>query len=132
MRLLADESVDRAIIVRLRRDGHEVASVAEESPGLGDEEVLSLAYGQGLVLISADKDFGELVHRRRRPHAGVVLLRFSGLTEDEKCGLVSSVISEHAADRLQAVLDAGVFEGEDEFEAAVKSEIAELRAPEAR
>ena len=37
-----------------------------------------------------------------------------------------------AADRLQAVLDSGVFEGEDEFESAVKAEIADLRAPEAR
>lgn len=86
MRMLADESVDRPLIVRLRQDGHEVASIAEESPGIPDDEVLDRAYGDGVVLLSADKDFGELVYRRRRPHAGILLVRLSGLSESEKSG----------------------------------------------
>lgn len=43
MKILADESVDNGIVVRLRKDGHEVGYVAEMSPGIMDEEVLVLA-----------------------------------------------------------------------------------------
>lgn len=98
MKLLADESVDRPIVLRLRQDGHEVASIAEESPGIGDNDVLSRAYGEGIVLITADKDFGELVFRHKRPHAGILLLRLSGLSESEKCEMASRAIALHAND----------------------------------
>ena len=40
MTFLADECVDRQIVERLRLDGHEVAYVAEMSPGIVDEVVL--------------------------------------------------------------------------------------------
>lgn len=98
MRLLADESVDGPVIDRLRHDGYEVVSVAEESPGAGDDEVLARAYDEGVVLLSADKDFGELVYRHRRPHAGVLLLRLAGLEEAKKCESVSRAVAGHAAD----------------------------------
>lgn len=98
MRLLADESVDGPIVDRLRRDGHAVDAVAEDSPGIGDDEVLARAWAEGVVLISADKDFGELVYRQRRPHAGVLLLRLAGLDEDAKCDLVARVIAERGDD----------------------------------
>lgn len=98
MKLLADESVDRPVIARLRHDGHEVAAIAEDSPGVADDKVLARAHGAGIVLLSADKDFGELVYRQRRPHAGVLLLRLSGLSEDEKCELVARAIAERGAE----------------------------------
>lgn len=56
MRLLADESVDFPIIARLRRDGHEVASIADESPGIRDELVLARAWADGVILLTGDKD----------------------------------------------------------------------------
>ena len=43
MKLLADESEDRPIVLRLRSDGHEVASIAEDSPGIADDVVLARA-----------------------------------------------------------------------------------------
>ena len=107
MRFLADESVDRPIVDRLRRVGHDVAAIAEESPGLKDDAVLARAWLEGVVLITADKDFGELVYRRRRPHAGVLLLRLAGLGEDEKCDLVARAVAARGDDLPQAfsVLD---------------------------
>jgi len=62
---LADESVDRQIVERLRLDGHRVAYVAEMSPGIMDEAVLTESRVSESVLITADKDFGELVFRQR-------------------------------------------------------------------
>jgi hypothetical protein len=56
---LADESVDRQIVERLRLDGHQVAYVAEMSPGIMDEAVLMESRISASVLITADTDFGE-------------------------------------------------------------------------
>jgi predicted nuclease of predicted toxin-antitoxin system len=98
MRLLADESVDGPVVARLRADGHEVAWVAEDAAGAADEAVLARAYGEGIVLVTSDKDFGELVYRQRRPHAGVILLRLSGLDEAGKCELVSRAVGERGVD----------------------------------
>jgi len=102
MRLLADESVDRPVIARLRSDGREVVAIAEESPGVGDDDVLARAYGEGVVLLTVDKDFDELVYRHRRPHAGVLLLRLAGLDEAAKCDLVARAVTERGADLADA------------------------------
>ncbi|MEM0962850.1 MAG: DUF5615 family PIN-like protein [Bacteroidota bacterium] len=68
----------------LRDAGHEVDYVAERNAGLSDSEVLALAHAAGSVLLTADSDFGELVHRQGRVHSGVLLVRFAGLSEDDK------------------------------------------------
>lgn len=98
MNLFADESVDRSIVERLRMDGHQVEYVAELSPSISDEEVLRQANDRGVVLITADKDFGELVFRRSLVHPGVVLLRLGGRPREARCDLVSGVIRDHASE----------------------------------
>jgi predicted nuclease of predicted toxin-antitoxin system len=92
---LADESVDRQIVERLRLDGHQVAYVAEMSPGIMDDVVLMESRTSASVLITADKDFGELVFRRRQASTGVLLVRLWGLGPDAKAALVSRAIQEH-------------------------------------
>ena len=66
MNFLADESVDRPIVDSLRQRGHDVLYVAEMEPGISDDAVLDLANQEGALLLTADKDFGELVFRQRR------------------------------------------------------------------
>ncbi|OGP82372.1 MAG: hypothetical protein A2Y95_05790 [Deltaproteobacteria bacterium RBG_13_65_10] len=102
MNLLADEGVDRAIVHRLRRDGHDVIYVAELSPGITDEQVLEQANGRSAVLLTADKDFGELVFRQGRVHQGVVLLRLAGLANATKAEIVSEICQQRAAELLGA------------------------------
>jgi len=62
----ADESVDWQIVERLRQDGHQVWYVAEMESGISDENVLDLVNKERHLLITADKDFGELVFLQRR------------------------------------------------------------------
>lgn len=78
MNLLADENLDRQIVERLRQDGHFVWYVAEMEPGISDDIVLNLANQEEALLLTGDKDFGELVFRLRRIALGVVLIRLSG------------------------------------------------------
>jgi len=72
--LFADESVDRPVVERLREDSHDIVYVAELAPSITDDEVLQEANSRSAVLVTADKDFGELVFRQRVAHSGVVLL----------------------------------------------------------
>jgi predicted nuclease of predicted toxin-antitoxin system len=98
MNLFADESVERQIVDALRLDGHNVSSVAEMSPSISDDEVLHNANSLGAVLLTADKDFGELVFRLRRVHNGVILLRLPGLPTPEKVALVVQLCRGRAAE----------------------------------
>lgn len=98
MNLVADESVDHPIIARLRLDGHQVIAIAELSPSIPDDAVLLEANNRGALLVTGDKDFGELVFRQRRLHTGVVLIRLSGLAPAAKAVRVSAVFRDHAAE----------------------------------
>jgi predicted nuclease of predicted toxin-antitoxin system len=102
MNLLADEGVDRQIVERLRLDGHAVLYIAEMEPSISDDIVLDRANQRDALLVTADKDFGELVFRQGRINTGVVLLRLGGLALETKAGIVSQVFREHAAAMMQA------------------------------
>ena len=95
MNFLADEGVDFPVVQKLRSDGHAVLYVAEMDPGISDEEVLASANEKDALLLTADKDFGELVYRLRRVSAGVLLMRLAGLSPASKAQLVSSVVHDH-------------------------------------
>ena len=102
MNLLADESVDSPIVDRLRQDGHTVRYIAESDPGIHDGAVLDHANRSAAVLITADKDFSELVFRMGRIHTGVVLIRIAGLSADMKAGIVSDVLTNRGHEMASA------------------------------
>ena len=56
---------------------HNVVSVYSEARGMSDDEVVQKSYEEDRMLITCDKDFGDLVFRGRRSHKGVVLLRLN-------------------------------------------------------
>jgi predicted nuclease of predicted toxin-antitoxin system len=98
MNFIADENIDRQIVERLRYDGHDVRSVAEMDPGISDDEVLDMASRESAILLTADRDFGELVFRQQRIMAGVILVRLAGLSPTKKAVIVSVAISQHIAE----------------------------------
>lgn len=77
MRWLADECVPASLVESLRHAGHDVLYVTEHHAGLHDGGVVELAMREGRLLLTEDKDFGELVFRRGRDVPGIVLLRIS-------------------------------------------------------
>lgn len=97
MNVVADEGVDGPVVQRLRDDGHDVIYVAELSRGVTDDDVLRQANDRNALLVTADKDFGELVFRQRLVHSGVLLLRLEGLSNTTKAGFVAEVFREHGA-----------------------------------
>lgn len=95
MKFVADEGIDAPVVTFLRQKNHQVWYVAEMSPGISDETVLALANQEEAILITADKDFGDLVFRQRRATYGVILLRLHGLALAKKAELVLSTIQQH-------------------------------------
>lgn len=69
--------------------------VAEMQPGIADTDVLAAANREGRPLVTADKDFGELVFRLRQVTTGVVLIRLAGLSVERKEDIVSAALREH-------------------------------------
>ncbi len=76
MRLCANENLPESCILQLRQAGHDVLWIREVAPGCSDEAVLTRARQENRLLITFDKDFGELVfHRGAKASQGIVLFR---------------------------------------------------------
>jgi uncharacterized protein DUF5615 len=79
MRWIANENVSGTVIRGLRQRGHDVVSVKESMHGESDEVILARAQAEQRLVLTHDKDFGELAFRRSLPAAcGIVLFRLSG------------------------------------------------------
>lgn len=93
MNFLADESCAGPVIRALREAGHNVVAIAETEKGATDEQVLQHALDQNRVLITEDRDFGELVFARRRSSAGVILIRFHSRASSAKPATVVEAVT---------------------------------------
>ena len=94
MRFLADESCDFAVVTALRAAGHDLSAVVEINPGAQDDVVLALARSEGRVLLTEDKDFGQLAYAGGHETAGVVLIRFPASARSSLGQAVLSVVAE--------------------------------------
>lgn len=74
MKILLDSCVWGGAVEVLRAGGHEVEVVAEWPRDPGDEEILAYAFQHDQILITLDKDFGELAVVRRQSHSGIIRL----------------------------------------------------------
>jgi predicted nuclease of predicted toxin-antitoxin system len=96
MRFLADENFPRPALEALRKAGWEVVSIAEECPGVPDEDVAALCAAQERILLTFDKDFGELVFRRGLPAgSGVVLFRLTPDSPAEAAEVALALVQSH-------------------------------------
>lgn len=83
----------RRLLVEL---GHDVRLVSEVDPRASDETVLGMAHEEGRVVITEDKDFGELVAVQRRPHSGII--RFLELSVSEQVTAMQEVLNHYRSE----------------------------------
>ena len=95
MKLLADENIDLSVVARLREAGHVVLAVAEMEPSISDDVVLAKANAENAILMTEDKDFGELAFRQSLAHHGVILVRLAGLPGATKATALIHLFEEH-------------------------------------
>lgn len=79
MKLLADECVAGSTVVAMRAAGFDVEWIAETLPGAVDADVLARAFRAGRLLLTEDKDFGELTIRFGHACHGIILVALAGL-----------------------------------------------------
>jgi predicted nuclease of predicted toxin-antitoxin system len=97
MRFLIDESADARMAAYLRNQGHDVTVIAQDYPAsLKDAEILRIAVAEERILITFDRDFGELVFSHGHPHAGVLYFRLGPIDLLTEISRLDHVLATHA------------------------------------
>jgi predicted nuclease of predicted toxin-antitoxin system len=97
---LVDESAGQSLASWLVDQGHEVYSVFDQARGERDEVLINKANEENWILVTSDKDFGELVYRQRRPHKGVILFRLDDFRLENRINVISRLIDQYG-DRIE-------------------------------
>jgi predicted nuclease of predicted toxin-antitoxin system len=81
MKFLANENFPFASIDILRNAGHDVISVGKDFQGITDEEVIEIAINQNRIILTFDRDYGELVFKKKmKPEYGIIYFRWTSFT----------------------------------------------------
>ncbi len=89
MQLLANENFPLVSVQLLRQVGYGIATITEDSPGIEDPEVLARAADEQRIILTFDRDYGELIYRfRLPPPKGVIYLRFRPHTPGEPAAIL--------------------------------------------
>ena len=115
---LANENFPVPSIYLLRNAGYEVAAIIEDSPGIEDTEVMARAVLEQSIILTFDRDYGELIYRRMLPAPwGIIHLRFEPLNPEE------------AGHRLLDLFGADEVTLEDYYTVVDQSQIRQRRLP---
>lgn len=105
MKFLLDANVEYRLATYLLSLDHDVKTIARDYPNaLADQEVLSIAVQEKRVLITNDRDFGELIFRQHLSHCGIIYFRLKNSNDISiKLQWLETVLKVHT-DRLQEYL----------------------------
>ncbi|MBI3353478.1 MAG: DUF5615 family PIN-like protein [Nitrospirae bacterium] len=96
VRFIADVNVEKVIIDYLLENGHDVKWIPDYDCEISDEELLKLANAEKRILITNDKDFGELIFLQKRVAAGIILLRVKGQKAQDKVILIKKLLQNYS------------------------------------
>ena len=102
LRFLIDESTGHAVAMHLRQHGYDALAVSDVMPQADDDSILRFAVTERRVLITNDKDFGEIVYRRRQQHCGILLLRLADVSAVAKKRAALSAIEQYGEQLIDA------------------------------
>lgn len=97
MRFIVDECAGPVLAAWLREGGWETFSVYDDARGSSDDEILAKAAAEDWIIVTTDKDFGEMVYRERRAHRGVILLRLNDERAGNKIAVLDRLLTGHAS-----------------------------------
>ncbi len=92
MKFIADVNVEKSIVDELRNMSYDVMWIVELDPYLEDTEILKIAHRENRILVTNDKDFGEIVFRQKLLSSGILLLRVKGQRVKEKINLLHKIL----------------------------------------
>ena len=95
LKFLVDMGVGIKVEQWLIASNYDVKTVRTIDPKLPDQTILQIASEENRIVVTMDKDFGEMVFRASQAHTGVLLLRLDEATSDEKVRVVAEIIQQH-------------------------------------
>jgi predicted nuclease of predicted toxin-antitoxin system len=96
LKFLVDVGVGKAVEVWLRERGYDTKFVREIDPRTKDIEILRMADSEARMVITMDKDFGELVYNSKSTHSGVLILRLEAATGVEKVEIIKRILETYS------------------------------------
>ncbi len=97
MKFIVDAGVGKLVENWLLANLHDVKSVISINPQMEDAAILALANEENRIVITMDKDFGELIFNGKHSMFGVLLLRLEAATGLEKLHIVQEIFQHHSA-----------------------------------
>jgi predicted nuclease of predicted toxin-antitoxin system len=92
---VADVNIEKLIVDTLRKQGHDVKWITEVNMCMTDAEILKISSDEKRILLTNDKDFGEIVFRQKMKTSGVILFRVKEQDEDLKLHLMLQLLKNH-------------------------------------
>ena len=92
MRFIVDECVGPSVAEFLKEMGHDVISIFDEHRGMGDIDILKMAVKKDYIVLTDDKDFGELVFKLKMSHKGIILLRLNDNRYKNKISVIKKLL----------------------------------------
>lgn len=101
LRFIVDVGVGKGIEKYLTEEGYDTKAVRDIDPRIEDEEIIRTAVSENRIVITMDKDFGELVYHSSMKHSGVLLLRLEDAVGSEKLQVVKHIMKNYS-DRIKS------------------------------
>lgn len=98
MKFLVDECVGPTVAKWLKQNNYDALSVYDDLPGIDDEAVLRKAVTENRILITSDKDFGEMIFKNKMPHCGILLLRLIDEKPTNKIRILENILENYHQD----------------------------------
>ena len=92
LKFVLDVGVGNKVGQHLTHQGYDALLISTINPSMSDSEILAIAENENRMVITMDKDFGELVYHSEKAHAGVLLLRLEDATGEEKVEVMRFII----------------------------------------
>lgn len=95
MIIVADLGISKTMISFLRSKGMEVIRIVDIDPTMPDAEILEFANQNNALLITVDKDFGDLIFYSNQSHCGILLLRIEDASPDDFQRIIEYIFVNH-------------------------------------
>ncbi len=96
LKFIVDVGVSKKVEDWLQIQEYNIKTIRSIDPRMSDKEVLKLAESENRMVITMDKDFGELVYNSGLCHAGVLLLRLEEATSQEKVKIIKKILDRYS------------------------------------
>lgn len=101
MKFLTDENIAKSVVNSLRKAGFNVKDIKEENlQGTSDKNILNLANNENRIIITHDKDFGNILYSQNIPHKGIILIRLKNQSPSNTTKILLNVLNSDIKDKI--------------------------------